>query len=147
MFTPEFWSIWIASLVGTTLMTIFSMVLGILMSKEFSEPKLLQVMFRPKNKNLRRKNEIGWITHYLMGVFFAWSIWFCTDLIGGEYTYLNALFLGVLLGLLGVVGWLLLFKFRKKPPQLDIPAFLVQLVFAHIVFSVSATAVFRFFFY
>lgn len=131
-----------AGLVGTTLMTIFSKTLGLILAKEFSEPKLLAELFS-KQRFGKKDKFMGWLAHYLIGIFFAWGIWFYTFLTNGDYTYLTGMILGGLFGILGILGWWALMIVLKKPPQLDLPAFFIQLVFAHIVFGLGVILVFR----
>lgn len=136
-------TILLAGLVGTTLMTAFSKVLALLLSKEFSEPKLLAELY-PNRRFGRKDIFMGWLTHYLIGIFFAWGIWFYTTMANGDYTFVSGLVLGGLFGCLGVLGWSILMVVLKKPPQLELPAFFIQLVFAHIIFGLGAIWVFRF---
>lgn len=52
-------TILIAGLVGTTLMTLFSKIFGLILSKEFSEPKLLNCRFL-ENRSIRINSWDGW---------------------------------------------------------------------------------------
>jgi len=134
----------VAGIIGTTLMTGFSKIWGMLLSKEFSEPKLLTDLMRPFIKKTKAKNNfIGWLVHYLIGILFAWGIYMYTTTSNGEYTYLTGLILGGLMGFMGVLGWIILIEAVKITPKLDVPAFFVQLVFAHIVFGLGAIWVFK----
>ena len=53
-----FWTVFLAAVVGTTLMTLFSKICGLLFSKEFSEPKFLDAIFRPASTGTKK------ITHW-----------------------------------------------------------------------------------
>ena len=138
-----FWTVFLAAVVGTTLMTLFSKICGRLFSKEFSEPKFLDAIFRPASTGTKKNNALGWVVHYLIGMLFAWAIYMGIQIFAATYSYWYGILLGGFLGLVGVLGWTVLLIFIKKPPQLEVPAFFIQLVFAHIVFGVGAILIFR----
>lgn len=138
-----FSTVFLAAVVGTTLMTLFSKLCGLVFSKEFSEPKFLDAILRPSSTGTKTNNLLGWAVHYLIGVLFAWAIYIFIENFAATYSYWHGILLGGFLGLVGILGWTVLLKFIKKPPQLELPAFFIQLVFAHIVFGVGALLVFR----
>ena len=139
----ELWKICLAGLVGTTLMTLFSKVCGWLLSKEFSEPKFLDAFLRPSSVNHSKLHLLGWLVHYLIGILFAFLIYGYCARYATDFSYLNGILLGPSLGLVGILGWKAMLSWKKKPPTMELPAFFIQLVFAHIVFAFGALFVLR----
>jgi len=144
----EILKIIVSGLIGTMLMTLFSYVCGQLFSKEFGEPYLLNKLLeqwpvghqgnKPKNEFL-----LGWVIHLFIGFLFAlflYTYFAWKDSFGWRESMSNlfvAGYLGLVLGLLGVVGWVVLLKMHKSPPKLALPEFYIQLVVAHVVFGLG----------
>ena len=142
----ELSKILLAGLVGTTLMTAFSYLVGQLCDAELGEPKLLnKFLDRSKRLDIEVAEDSiwGWIFHYLTGFLFAGAMaaYFCST--ENHPTWWLAIVLGCILGLFGVLGWLTMIRFHSAPPKIELQLFLIQLVGAHIIFGLGATIVFR----
>ncbi len=130
----------IATLLATSLMTIFSYVVSAIRKKKFREPELL-------NDLIRRLNQkepgflipiAGWIIHYFVGLLFiiAYHLyWRATDT---DPTFNNCIVLGAFSGLIGIFGWQLAFSIHPNPPSIDFKEFYIQLFFAHVIFGAGA---------
>ncbi|MBU3026771.1 hypothetical protein Q4603_10675 [Zobellia galactanivorans] len=143
----ELSKILLAGLVGTSLMTAFSYMVGRLCDSDLGEPKLLNKLL---DRSKRLDVEVGpdsiwgWVFHYLTGFLFAgaMALYFC--LTENDPTWWLAIVLGCVLGLFGVLCWITMLRLHSSPPEMDLELFLLQLVGAHIIFGLGATLVFRF---
>lgn len=128
-------------LVGTSLMTLCSYFFSHILGKQFREPVLLHQLLE-RSIMLDNPNVpvwLGWLLHYLVGVGFVvvyHIIWHVTDV---DPSALNALLLGLVSGLLGVAGWLFIFRMHKDPPSIDFKSFYLQLIVVHLIFGLGAT--------
>ena len=75
----------LAGFVGTTAMTAFIYACGLLMGKEFSEPKFLSELLDSR-QGKSSHNTLGWALHYGIGLVFALGMWGYTVLTHGEPT-------------------------------------------------------------
>ncbi|WP_434036450.1 hypothetical protein [Formosa sp. 4Alg 33] len=125
--------------VAVALMTGFSYVVSLAFNTNFSEPKRLKQLVN--RARIIRKSDfgiwIGWCLHFAIGLVFLSGYFLIRNIvpIGSELLY--ALTFGFLAGLLGVVGWKLMFSLHDNPPQFPKFPFYAQLIGAHIVFSVT----------
>jgi hypothetical protein len=55
---------------------------------------------------------------------------------------LSALILGVISGVIGIFSWIIIFKMTNHQPPIDFKGYYIQLFFAHIIFAVTATALY-----
>ena len=126
--------------VGTSLMTMFSYVIGMIRKKKFSEPALLnELISRLKQKSLGVLVPIaGWLLHYFIGLLFIISYQLYWRESDSHPTIINCIILGALSGVIGICGWKLTFRIHPRPPSIDFKEFYSQLFFAHVVFGVSA---------
>lgn len=137
----------LATLMATTLMTIFSHFLTRRMKLIFNEAHLLNILF-DRTKGLRKKREnhnhiIGWSVHFGVGLMMAIALYFLFLTPFLMNTFLKALGWGIFAGGLGILGWLLLFNVYGVPERTSGRAFFIQLIFAHIIFTLTCYAVFR----
>lgn len=136
----------LGTVAATTLMTIFSYVVSRLRNRQFTEPVLLNRMlcgFGVLKEYQLEKNMAGWIIHYGVGLLFLlvyYLIWSRTEL---EPTFSTALVLGCLSGLVGIIGWSILFKIQSVPANIRVSEYFTQLFVAHVIFALTATGVFR----
>lgn len=135
----------IATLIGTSLMTLFSYAVSEAYRKLFKEPVLLNLLLeRAGIVNIAdsRKDAIGWILHFLIGLAFVIiydRIWAWTDL---EPSWLNGLIFGAVSGIVGILSWMIMFALHPREPRIDFKLYYWQLFFAHIIFGLGATAVY-----
>jgi hypothetical protein len=135
----------LATLAATTLMTIFSYVVSKLRNRQFTEPILLNRFlcgFGILKEYQLKKNIAGWIIHYIVGLLFLLSyywIWAKTPL---DPTIRTALILGPLSGIVGIVGWSILFRIQSVPANIRVSEYYAQLFVAHVIFAITATTTF-----
>ncbi|WP_276168686.1 hypothetical protein [Zobellia alginiliquefaciens] len=143
----ELSKILLAGLVGTSLMTAFSYLVGHVCDSELGEPKLLNRFLNGSKRldiEVGDESMLGWLFHYLTGFLFANAISLYFNLTENHPTYGLAVILGCILGLFGVLGWVIMIRLHSSPPKMNLQLFLLQLVGAHVVFGLGATLVFRF---
>ncbi|CAL66885.1 hypothetical protein [Christiangramia forsetii] len=127
------------SVFATLMMTAFSYICGYISGNQFREPELLNQLINTSSLPLRpeKKSLVGWLLHVLLGFLFAEML-----LLSLEYTKLSpnwifALISGVVAGIIGILGWQIMFSLNPDPPEIRLKNFYLQLVVAHVVFSLS----------
>ncbi|CDF78632.1 conserved hypothetical membrane protein (DUF2938) [Formosa agariphila KMM 3901] len=125
--------------VAVALMTGFSYVISQAYNINFSEPKRLKQLVN--RARIIRKSDfgiwVGWCLHFGIGLVFLLVYFLFRNIFPNGPELVYALIFGFLAGLLGVVGWRLMFALHDNPPQFPKFPFYVQLVGAHIVFSAT----------
>lgn len=124
-------------------MTGFSYILARIKDDNFREPELLNILLFTKIKRFRskRRHLAGWIMHFLIGVALMSlfnALWHFA-IIPPLYSY--TMIMGVCAGILACVGWHMLFKLSSPDPPVALKHFYLQLIFAHILFSIVGLAV------
>ena len=139
----------LASIVGTLFMTAFSQLLAVFTGHKFNEAHLLNALFdNSLSSNLDiSKNDIrGWSLHLLIGLIMVLGLWaFYHFDICGENLLVGAI-LGFFAGIIGVIGWSVLFYLHDNPPKINLTYFYIQLIFAHVVFGITVFTIFRLFY-
>lgn len=134
----------IVSIAATSTMTLFSYAVSLKFREIYKEPVLLTYLMHNFNINLSKssKNTLSWLIHYGIGVAFV-SIYhyFWTHNIL-ELTFLHGLLLGVASGITGIISWMILFKISRYQPSIDYKGYYIQLFIAHVIFALTATAVY-----
>ncbi|PRX39287.1 hypothetical protein [Salegentibacter salegens] len=144
----DVFSILASGFVATTVMTVFSYLFSNFKAKQFREPELLNTLIsRSKMISLKpsKNHFFGWIIHFIIGwifVFIFCLIWEFTNFSVG---IISGALLGFIAGIVGIVGWKVMFKLNRNPPEIDFSQFYHQLIIAHILFGISAAVVFPFF--
>jgi riboflavin transporter FmnP len=141
----DFVKIILATLLGTTVMTLFSYIISEAFRKLFKEPVLLNILIdRAGIAEIHdsRKNIIGWVLHFLVGLLFVIiydRIWAWTTL---EPSWTTGLIFGAVSGLVGIGAWMTMFAIHPREPRIHFKEYYLQLFFAHILFGLGATAVY-----
>ncbi|HEX8270458.1 MAG TPA: hypothetical protein VF581_11255 [Flavobacterium sp.] len=141
----DFLKIAIAAFSATNIMTTFSYLLSVTYDRLFKEPVLLnyildQIGICPKDK---WKGIAGWLAHYVVGLVFVTIyqiVWLFTDM---KFGWLSAIILGAISGVVGILGWRLMFRLPDKKPNVPLHDYYVQLFFAHIVFACAVVVAFK----
>ncbi|WP_158858121.1 hypothetical protein [Lunatibacter salilacus] len=110
------------------------------MKKQFREPELLNILLmRWTNafRQLTKSSLLGWVIHYLVGVFFMFVFYLIWEFMEIEATLLSGGIMGFAAGILGVIGWQFTFWIHPNPPKLDFKHYYVHLILAHVVFGIS----------
>jgi hypothetical protein len=134
----------IVSITATSAMTLFSYEVSRKFRKLYKEPVLLSYMLKLLKVELPNNSEttFGWLLHYILGLMFVivYHILWIHDIL--PISFLSALLLGAISGIIGIVGWMIMFKLSDQQPQIDFRGYYIQLFFAHIVFAIVATVLY-----
>jgi len=129
---------------ATSAMTWFSYVMSKSFQELYKEPVLLSFALKKTNISLSEKSQKtwGWLIHYIIGFLFVmgyYIVWVKNIL---PVSPLNALLLGVISGVIGILSWIIIFKMTDHQPPIDFKGYYIQLFFAHIIFAIVATALY-----
>ena len=135
----------LAWVISVGAMTAFSAIMSVMLKCEFREHILLFKLI--SNNALKRKETkdyliLGWLVHFLIGAFFLIIyavLWEYTSMI---HRLLGTIVFGIIIGILGIVGWSILFKLDSNPPEINYNVFYIQLVIAHVIFSIGNFIIF-----
>ncbi|WP_285010804.1 hypothetical protein [Pedobacter faecalis] len=131
---------------GTTAMTAGSELMSLMMKDNYSEPDHLEKMISRLAPFLssNAKKIAGWGAHYAMGFVFAAvfvELWQTGRI---KCTFKDALVLGAVAGVFGLLIWKGTFKLHPLPPRQHYVDFYIQRIPAHIVYTVFAALTYRF---
>ncbi len=133
----------IATLVATSLMTAFSYVVSRLVNKQFREPQLLNILIAQVFNMQSLKHILGWLIHYAIGLTFTIGLVSLWQYTGIDSSWFSALYLGVFLGVLGALGWSVMFKLISFSIHINQIRFYIQLIIAHVIFTLSVLLVYE----
>lgn len=126
------------SALATLSMTAFSYLCSYLTGNQFKEPELLQQLLNSSRLPVNSTNNfLGWLLHFLLGVVFAASLVFTRSYFSFYTTWIFAIIAGAIAGIIGIIGWHGMFLLNPKPPKISMKKFYLQLIIAHIIFSVT----------
>ncbi len=86
---------------------------------------------------LQDNHVVGWIIHYGIRLIFTGIFIFLYYINFLNLTLPPVFLFGVGVGVIGILGWHFMFSINSNPPRLHLKAFYVQLLFAHVVFSLA----------
>jgi len=134
----------IVSVTATTAMTLFSYAVSKTFRELFKEPVLLSyiLMKLKKHPTARSEKTLGWLLHYFIGFFFVLGYYILWSQSILPVTFLSALLLGIVSGIIGILSWVIMFKISDHKPEINFKGYYLQLFFAHIIFALTATAVY-----
>lgn len=134
----------IVSIAATSSMTLFSYVISAQYRELYKEPLLLTYLLRNFKIKLSTasKNALSWLIHYAIGVIFVaiYHYFWAYNIL--QLSFLHALLLGIASGIAGIISWTILFKISHYHPAIDYKGYYIQLFAAHIIFALTATAVY-----
>ncbi|QDO95224.1 hypothetical protein FNB79_15000 [Formosa sediminum] len=128
--------------IAVLLMTLFSYIISLFYKANFSEPYLLKYLVN-HSKFINKSNFglwIGWCLHFTIGLVFLCGYFLLKNSIPVDSELVYALGFGCIAGVCGVLGWELMFSIHQNPPKLPKLLYYIQLIGAHIVFSLTAAA-------
>lgn len=134
----------LAWVVATSLMTGFSYLFYYITKKEAREPFLLNYILVNKFPDVlpfKSHASMGWILHYILGIVFLLLNILLINVFDVDASILWGLPFGVFAGVLGLIGWNILFNIAGQLPEINFIIYYLQLLVAHIVFCVSAIAI------
>lgn len=128
-------------------MTLFSYVVSASARELYKEPVLLTYLLSSLKIEVspQIKTFLAWLLHYIIGLLFVliYHYLWVYDLV--EMSWPAAFVLGAASGVIGIFGWILLFKIVPQKPNINFKGYYVQLFFAHIIFGVVAFLVYKLF--
>ncbi len=143
----EILKIILATIAGTTFMTAFSYMISESFNKLFKEPVLLNFALKALKLELSptARRIAGWAIHYLIGVAFVLAYHVIWERGVLPLDWINTVLLGAISGLLGIAGWMLIFRIPANNPPVKFGQYYLQLFFAHIFFAAGAAVVYMIF--
>jgi hypothetical protein len=140
MNTMEFKKVLSSGILGTSAMTIFSYLVSEVTNENFREPEIMTVLINNllKNPHQYYAPYLGWSLHYMIGFGFVLiytKLWDNNKL---KPNLKSGIYLGAISGIMGIVGWLTMFKIHPNPPLINLKNFFILLFFAHIIFGIFA---------
>lgn len=133
-------NIFLASVFATSWMTIFSYFLANKKNKQFREPEILNELLNGSSflkVSINQKNAAGWVIHYSIGTLFTLIFHFLYKNNYFTISLLSGIIFGLLAGIIGVIGWKIMFYFNSNPPKILLKSFFIHLIVAHLIFSLS----------
>ncbi len=137
--------IFISGIVGTVLMSLFNHLMSIIRKRPFMPPHLLNQLMRRKKgipSSIKEKSYPGWVIHFAIGVVFAFFYYFAKLLLDFHPGFISGLVAGFIFGLIGILGWYLMFKTHADPPDIHLRKYLIHLLAAHVVFGFGVALVY-----
>lgn len=135
----------LATFAATSLMTAFSYLVSEAFRELYKEPLLLQYLMTRFNFGITGiwKVIAGWTLHYLIGLIFVvifhvlwqWGLY--------NITWLTGLIYGIVIGIIGIGGWVVMFILSNYKPRIDFKGYYLQLFIAHLVFAMTTVFVYR----
>jgi len=130
----------VATIAATSAMTLFSYAISASFRELYKEPVLLTFLLVQLkiDVSIKTKAILAWLLHYFIGFIFVFIyhlVWIHNIL---QLSFLNALLLGAASGIIGITGWILLFKLSNYKPDIDYKGYYIQLFFAHVIFGLVA---------
>lgn len=136
-------------LISVVCMTMFSALWSKISGHQFREPALLSQLLDNANrkaKSLKQSHVLGWLIHFMLGVLFLGFYEVLWRLTNVERTLIWGFVFGSVLGVLGILGWKILFKTVGFSSDFNYRQYYIHIYFAHLVFSLTALVVFYFFY-
>lgn len=135
----------LAAIAATSLMTAFSYLVSEAFRELYKEPLLLQYLMTRFHFGITGiwKVIAGWTVHYLIGLIFVvifhllwqWGLY--------EITWLTGLMYGIVIGIIGIGGWVVMFILSNYKPRIDFKGYYLQLFIAHLVFAMTTVFIYK----
>jgi len=128
------------SIGATSAMTWFNYFITKKLQKTYKEPVVLATLFSelPLHFSHGIKRKIGWMIHFLIGFIYVTIYHILLDEYVLSISAESALLLGIISGIIGILGWAILFRITNYKPKIDYVKYYIQLFFAHIIFALVA---------
>jgi hypothetical protein len=125
----------LTGVIGTTFMTIFSIITSEKKGRQFREHEILIKLLKAFPISKSNRVALGWIAHYLTGMTFNMANQAILKKLKTSPTFFNGLILGGLNGAIGIAVWKLIFETHPSPPKISLNRYLAHLMLAHLVFA------------
>jgi len=130
----------VATIAATSAMTLFSYVVSASFRELYKEPVLLTFLLAQFKieVSLKSKATLAWLLHYFIGFIFVliYHLLWGNNIL--KLSLLNAVLLGSISGIIGIIGWMIMFRLADYKPNIDFKGYYIQLFFAHIIFGLVA---------
>ncbi len=133
----------LAGVVGTVIMTAFSYFLSKVRSRQFKEPKLLNMILRRSSHdhmNPSNNSFIGWVVHFSIGIILMTLFYLFHLIFSFKISVISIILYGLITGSMAILSWHLMFYISASPPDVDLKEFYIQLFIAHVLFAAGAIA-------
>ena len=133
----------IASVVGTTFMTLYSYYRSKKERQQYVEPVLLNKLINRSEilpDHIADNHPAGWAGHYGTGMLFMVSYYLLWQRALQKPTLAKTLILGAASGLVAIPAWKIMFTASPNPPANYRYGYYRQLFIAHLVFTMFALA-------
>lgn len=90
-----------------------------------------------------RNSAIGYVLHYIFGVIFVLAYELVWENTSWRPTWDFAVVFGMLSGVVGIIGWMIIFSLPSKNPRVHFKEYYIQLFVAHIIFALGVVAVYK----
>lgn len=126
------------SLVATTAMTLFSYIVAYLSNSNFKEPELLNILLNNSQLPISpsKKSIVGWSGHYILGLIFGLIFYMLFTYTPLNISIFNCIWYGIAAGIMGIIGWEIMFRISRNPPKIKLRSFYIQLIIAHLLFGI-----------
>ena len=134
--------IFISGIIGTAVMTGFSHVMELITGHKFNEAHLLNGLIDRSNfstSKIEGNHFLGWVIHFIIGVCMAAALYCYYFYLADNVLIWTGIFLGFILGIIGITGWSMLINVHSNPPKITWKFFFAQLIVAHVIFGASVT--------
>ncbi|PXY46670.1 hypothetical protein [Flavobacterium hydrophilum] len=130
----------LATIAATSAMTLFSYAISASFRELYKEPVLLTFLLTQLkiDVSIKTKATLAWVLHYFIGFIFVLIYHFLWANNILKLSILNAILLGSISGIIGITGWMIMFKLADYKPNIDFKGYYIQLFFAHIIFGLVA---------
>lgn len=129
----------IFSILATLLMTAFSYICAMLTGNNFREPELLNQLINTSVIPAKpgKNSVLGWLLHLFIGFVFGVMMFLVWEFFDLSSYLIFGIMAGIIAGIIGILGWQLMFYLNPQPPDIDLNKFYTQLIVAHVIFSLS----------
>jgi hypothetical protein len=132
----------LVSIAATSAMTLFSYAVSASFRELYKEPVLLTFLLAQLKLELSAgtKKTLAWLIHYIIGLLFVigYHLLWVNNIL--TLTVLTSILLGAISGIIGILGWVIMFKIARYKPAIDFKGYYIQLFFAHVIFGLVAAA-------
>lgn len=133
------------AIAGTSAMTFYSYLVSKSKNKNFREPEILGELIKRMSGNCSRElaRMAGWGIHYSIGILFVacyTEFWEKTKV---KPSLTSGALMGAANGVVGILGWNLIFASHPNPPAKNLTPFLGHLLPAHVVFGIFSAITYK----
>lgn len=134
----------IATIAATSAMTLFSYIVSASFKELYKEPLLLKYLLMKLHIAVsdRVKEILAWVIHYSIGFIFVlgyYLLWVYGII---SFTVLMGILLGAICGIIGIIGWIVMFKLARFEQKAGDKGYYFQLLVAHVIFGVTGILTF-----